>query len=611
MAKIAPTHVHHHSPVSTDRVATRNSPRKGDDHTPPPPTLRRGHPGHSPSPTTPPKLKKTPEKASPTQGRRSPGVRQGGKITSYFSPAQPPAVENGDSDVILEDHEDEGDFGDDDVITFASPEGLEEEDDVGEEEEEDSGSGKENEDWRFASRLSPRVLDLATSPPSSVSTTATSSSQEQQPMPSPRSELKGAVSPSPSNNSSSSPLQPRRVTRSRAAQKAASIADTLGGTTRGGGDHKGPGTTAARAADHHHPSTSRMVNGHSSPHRPGPHSYPSLPSPGGRGRNTPPHSPPTPHKIKLLDQRNGSTEDRDEKAISTTDDGHDEGDDDVTTTKTPPPPNGLQKARRDLTRFLLAKPAAESEPPTSNGPKNRLPSSPSENGDLLENGDILSGNNKSSKTKGSDKEISEAVVHQATLPGDQKGNQKTTASVTRKVTDFFQIRRSSRKPKTEIEAEQQSEIDAWLVKGQKCNDSALGIGIANYEGKGRGIEARKQFKKGDFVVEYAGELMESPAAAKEREDFYASDAATGCYMYYFKHGDKQYCIDATAESGRLGRLVNHSRLAPNCQTKVVMVRDVPRLILIAKTDIEPGTELLYDYGDRSKESLKAHPWLAL
>jgi histone-lysine N-methyltransferase SETD8 len=36
----------------------------------------------------------------------------------------------------------------------------------------------------------------------------------------------------------------------------------------------------------------------------------------------------------------------------------------------------------------------------------------------------------------------------------------------------------------------------------------------------------------------------------------------------------------------------------------------PRLILVAKHDIEPGTELLYDYGDRSKESLAAHPWLA-
>ena len=70
-------------------------------------------------------------------------------------------------------------------------------------------------------------------------------------------------------------------------------------------------------------------------------------------------------------------------------------------------------------------------------------------------------------------------------------------------------------------------------------------------------------------------------------------------------------IDATTETGRLGRLVNHSRLSPNLQTKVVVFREKPRLILIARRDIEPGEELLYDYGDRSKESLEAHPWLAL
>ena len=70
-------------------------------------------------------------------------------------------------------------------------------------------------------------------------------------------------------------------------------------------------------------------------------------------------------------------------------------------------------------------------------------------------------------------------------------------------------------------------------------------------------------------------------------------------------------IDATAESGRLGRLVNHSRIHPNLQTKVVFVEETPRLLLVAKKDIEPGTELLYDYGDRSKESLLCHPWLAL
>ena len=72
-----------------------------------------------------------------------------------------------------------------------------------------------------------------------------------------------------------------------------------------------------------------------------------------------------------------------------------------------------------------------------------------------------------------------------------------------------------------------------------------------------------------------------------------------------------FSIDATAETGRYGRLVNHSRVTPNCITKVVMIDEVPRLMLVAKHHIQEGEELLYDYGDRSKESLKAHPWLAL
>ena len=72
-----------------------------------------------------------------------------------------------------------------------------------------------------------------------------------------------------------------------------------------------------------------------------------------------------------------------------------------------------------------------------------------------------------------------------------------------------------------------------------------------------------------------------------------------------------FSIDATSESGRYGRLVNHSRLTPNCVTKLVMVGEVPHLILVAKDSINPGDELLYDYGDDSKEALRDHPWLAL
>ena len=68
-------------------------------------------------------------------------------------------------------------------------------------------------------------------------------------------------------------------------------------------------------------------------------------------------------------------------------------------------------------------------------------------------------------------------------------------------------------------------------------------------------------------------------------------------------------VDATAESSRLGRLVNHSR-SGNLAPKVIEIEDRPHLLLVARFDILPGKELLYDYGDRSSLSLKYHPWLA-
>lgn len=67
-------------------------------------------------------------------------------------------------------------------------------------------------------------------------------------------------------------------------------------------------------------------------------------------------------------------------------------------------------------------------------------------------------------------------------------------------------------------------------------------------------------------------------------------------------------VDATKETGRMGRLINHSK-SGNCQTKLHDINGVPHLILVASRDIDEGEELLYDYGDRSKASIAAHPWL--
>ncbi|XP_065090937.1 histone-lysine N-methyltransferase Set8-like [Ochlerotatus camptorhynchus] len=200
-------------------------------------------------------------------------------------------------------------------------------------------------------------------------------------------------------------------------------------------------------------------------------------------------------------------------------------------------------------------------------------------------------NNQSSKQC----EVPTAVPTNAAKHGE--------AGTNKKLTDFFQVRRSVRKTKKEVQWERERDIEKAIREERET-----GLKIAHFEGKGRGILTTRPFMKGEFVVEYVGDLI-AVAEAKEREQIYAEDDSTGCYMYYFKHKNVQHCIDATAESGKLGRLVNHSRNG-NLMTKTVTLNNRPHLVLIAKEDIFEGVEVTYDYGDRSKEALQHYPWLA-
>ena len=69
-------------------------------------------------------------------------------------------------------------------------------------------------------------------------------------------------------------------------------------------------------------------------------------------------------------------------------------------------------------------------------------------------------------------------------------------------------------------------------------------------------------------------------------------------------------MDATVDNGRKGRLLNHSRTTANVVSKLLEVDGEPYLCLVAARDISPGEELQYDYGERDKETLNSHPWLA-
>jgi histone-lysine N-methyltransferase SETD8 len=141
------------------------------------------------------------------------------------------------------------------------------------------------------------------------------------------------------------------------------------------------------------------------------------------------------------------------------------------------------------------------------------------------------------------------------------------------------------------------------------NESESGLEVRLTKNKGRSVFATHAFARNDFVCEYAGEMI-SYLEAKEREKKYARDPSIGCYMYFFEHKTKTYCVDATAETNRLGRLLNHSRLFSNCHTKVFEMNDRPYLILLASRDIQPGEELTFDYGDRNSLAVKSYPWLA-
>ena len=155
------------------------------------------------------------------------------------------------------------------------------------------------------------------------------------------------------------------------------------------------------------------------------------------------------------------------------------------------------------------------------------------------------------------------------------------------------LRRSERQCKSLQMQDKQNKLEACIR-----NRQTQGLEISYFPDKGRGIKATDSFEKDDFVIEYIGELIDLKIAK-------------GSYMYYFTYGEHTWCIDATEETTFFGRLINHSCSFPNLYTKVVEVDGSPHLVFLAKKDISVGDELLYDYGDRSKNSLQHHPWLAL
>jgi len=54
---------------------------------------------------------------------------------------------------------------------------------------------------------------------------------------------------------------------------------------------------------------------------------------------------------------------------------------------------------------------------------------------------------------------------------------------------------------------------------------------------GYGLFAREEINKGDFLLEYRGELIDIDEAEKREKEYI--DRRLGSFMYFFSHGGKQ------------------------------------------------------------------------
>uniref|UniRef100_A0A7N8WR35 Nuclear receptor binding SET domain protein 2 n=1 Tax=Mastacembelus armatus TaxID=205130 RepID=A0A7N8WR35_9TELE len=113
--------------------------------------------------------------------------------------------------------------------------------------------------------------------------------------------------------------------------------------------------------------------------------------------------------------------------------------------------------------------------------------------------------------------------------------------------------------------------------------------IIKTPGKGWGLVSLRDIKKGEFVNEYIGELIDEEEC-RARIKYAQENNITDFYMLTI---DKDRIIDA-GPKGNYSRFMNHS-CQPNCETQKWTVNGDTRVGLFAVCHIPAGTELTFNY----------------
>lgn len=95
---------------------------------------------------------------------------------------------------------------------------------------------------------------------------------------------------------------------------------------------------------------------------------------------------------------------------------------------------------------------------------------------------------------------------------------------------------------------------------------------------GLGLFATQPIKKGSFIIEYFGPLLNDEQVDKKG----------GKYLFAL---GKKWTIDGTAREN-IARYINHSCVGTNCEP----IQYAMRIKITATRNIKPGEELFYDYG---------------
>ncbi|XP_028268944.1 histone-lysine N-methyltransferase NSD3 isoform X6 [Parambassis ranga] len=113
--------------------------------------------------------------------------------------------------------------------------------------------------------------------------------------------------------------------------------------------------------------------------------------------------------------------------------------------------------------------------------------------------------------------------------------------------------------------------------------------VVKTDGCGWGLRTNQALRKGDFVTEYVGEVIDSEEC-QQRIKHAHENHVTNFYMLTLT---KDRVIDA-GPKGNSSRFMNHS-CSPNCETQKWTVNGDVRIGLFTLCDIDAGTELTFNY----------------